>query len=47
MELWPVLSDLYGITPLNFTRYSLAEIGQHIDDIPNAIARRGPNIRLT
>lgn len=46
-ELWPYLTDLYNITPENFTAYSPGELGRYIDDIPAAIDRRRSLFQLT
>lgn len=28
---WPALNEVYGITPMNFHRYSVAELNRHVE----------------
>ena len=34
IELWPVLSDIYGLHPWDVHRLSVVELGRYIDDLP-------------
>lgn len=47
VELWPLLSQFYGIHPWDTPRMSLEELGQYVEDLPEARARAATNLRLT
>lgn len=40
VELWPLLSDFYGIHPWDTPRLSIPELSHYIDDLPLAQRRR-------